>query len=67
MGALEKPRNFPIPRLNNYNKSLKKLKGPLSLHSELESIEEDELSDYFDSHSSRNEKLKDCLFEREEE
>ena len=48
-GNRSKPRNFPIPRLNNYNKSLKKLKGPLSLCSELESIEEDELSDNFDS------------------
>ena len=36
----EQPRNFPIGRLNNYNKTLKKHKGPLSLMSELESIDE---------------------------
>ena len=33
-------RNFPIGRLNNYSKTLKKHKGPLSLSSELESIDE---------------------------
>ena len=36
----DQPRNFPIGRLNNYNKTLKKHKGPLSLMSELESIDE---------------------------
>ena len=40
----DQPRNFPIGRLNNYNKTLKKHKGPLSLMSELESI--DEIDDY---------------------
>ena len=49
------PRNFPIGRLNNYNKTMKKHKGPLSLASELESIEEDEFSDKLNS--SRNEIL----------
>ena len=34
------PRSFPIGRLNNYNKMMKKHKAPLSLMSELESIEE---------------------------
>lgn len=34
------PRNFPIGRLNNYNKVMKKHKAPLSLMSELESIDE---------------------------
>lgn len=43
------PRNFPIGRLNNYNKNMKKHKGPLSLMSELESIDEVELSDKFDN------------------
>ena len=39
------PRNFPIGRLNNYNKNMKRHKGPLSLASELESIEEGDSSD----------------------
>jgi len=34
------PRNFPIGRLNNYDKLMKKHKQPLSLMSELESIDE---------------------------
>ena len=34
------PRSFPIGRLNNYDKLMKKHKGPLSLASELESIDE---------------------------
>ena len=34
------PRNFPIGRLNNYDKEMKKHKGPLSMVSELESIED---------------------------
>ena len=54
-GTSDIPRNFPIGRLNNYNKTMKKHKGPLSLASELESIEEDEFSDKFNS--SRNEIL----------
>jgi len=54
-GTLSVPRSFPIGRLNNYNKNLKKHKGPLSLMSELESIDEIELSDKFGSsqHKSR--------------
>lgn len=44
-------RNFPIGRLNNYDKQMKKHKGPLSLMSELESIDEVELSDKIDSSS----------------
>ena len=36
----DQPRNFPIGRLNNYDKTLKKHKGPISLMSELESIDE---------------------------
>ena len=47
------PRSFPIGRLNNYNKTMKKHKGPLSLASELESIHEIELSDRLES-SSQN-------------
>ena len=44
------PRSFPIGRLNNYNKKLKMHKGPLSLMSELESIDEGgELSDRHES------------------
>ena len=43
------PRNFPIGRLNNYNKTMKRHKGPLSLASELESIEEADFSDRADS------------------
>ena len=54
-GTSDIPRNFPIGRLNNYNKTMKKHKGPLSLASELESIEEDEFSDKLNS--SRNEIL----------
>ena len=54
-GTQSVPRSFPIGRLNNYNKNLKRHKGPLSLISELESIDEIELSDKFDSsqHQSR--------------
>jgi hypothetical protein len=48
-GTQSVPRSFPIGRLNNYNKNLKRHKGPLSLISELESIDEVELSDRFDS------------------
>ena len=36
----EKPRNFPIGRLNNYNKNLRKLKGPLSMANKMEHIAE---------------------------
>ena len=43
--SIMKPRNFPIIGLNNYSKKLKKQKGPLSLRSELESIDEDEPSE----------------------
>ena len=43
------PRNFPIGRLNNYDKKMKKHKGPLSLKNDLESIDEVELSDRHDS------------------
>lgn len=32
------PRHFPIGRLNNYNKMMKRHKGPLSFVSDLESI-----------------------------
>ena len=39
------PRSFPIGRLNNYNKTMKKHKGPLSMMSELESIDEVEVSE----------------------
>ena len=39
------PRSFPIGRLNNYNKTMKRHKGPLSLMSELESIKEDSSSE----------------------
>ena len=45
----DEPRNFPIGRLNNYNKTMKKHRGPLSLMSELESIHEVELSDNIES------------------
>ena len=41
----DQPRNFPIGRLNNYSKQLKHHQGPLSLMSELESIDEIEKSD----------------------
>ena len=39
-GPAADPRNFPIGRLNNYDKEMKKHKGPLSMVSELESIED---------------------------
>lgn len=45
------PRSFPIGRLNNYNKTMKKHKGPLSFTSELESIDEVDQSDKLDSSS----------------
>ena len=35
-------KTFPIGRLNNYDKEMKKHKGPLSFCSQLESIEDDE-------------------------
>ena len=47
------PRSFPIGRLNNYNKTMKKHKGPLSLMSELESIDEVELSDKYEKSSQQ--------------
>ena len=34
--------NFPIGKLNNYDKGLKKYRGPLSMVSELESVREAE-------------------------
>ena len=46
------PRHFPIGRLNNYNKMMKRHKGPLSFVSDLESIQEDELSEKQDPDSS---------------
>lgn len=48
-GTANKPRSFPIGRLNNYNKTMKKHKGPLSMMSELESIDEEQLSERFES------------------
>ena len=48
-GTQGTPRSFPIGRLNNYNKIMKKHKGPLSFMSELESIEEDEMSEKCES------------------
>ena len=38
-------RNFPISRLNNYDEQMKKHRGPLSMVSELESIEDDDDED----------------------
>ena len=43
--SIMKPRNFPISSLNSYSKKLKKHIGPMSLRSELESINEDEPSE----------------------
>ena len=40
LDSKDEPRNFPIGRLNNYSKQLKQHRGPLSLTSELESIDE---------------------------
>ncbi len=48
-GTQGTPRSFPIGRLNNYNKIMKKHRGPLSFMSELESIEEDEMSEKCES------------------
>lgn len=36
----EAVRNFPIGRLNSYDKKMKAHRGPVSLHSDLESIDE---------------------------
>ena len=48
-GALDKPRNYPVSRLNRYDKKMKKHRGPISMMSELESIDESgELDDQFD-------------------
>ena len=56
-GSQSVPRGFPVGRLNNYNKTMKKHRGPLSMMSELESIDEgQELSDKQKS-SSLEEKL----------
>jgi len=44
-GTAGVPRHFPIGRLNNYNKMMKRHKGPLSFVSDLESIQEDEFSE----------------------
>ena len=40
-GQKKDARNFPIGRLNNYDKEMKKHKGPLSMMSELESIKDE--------------------------
>ena len=45
LDSRDQPRNFPIGRLNNYSKQLKRHQGPLSLMSELESIDEIDKSD----------------------
>lgn len=72
-GTQTVPRAFPIGRLNNYNKNMKKHKGPVSLVSELESIDEaGELSDKFDSsynkNNSRQFNQEDfCLFDADKE
>lgn len=42
-------RNFPVSRLNNYSKTMKRHKGPLSLASDLESIEENGDDDFNDA------------------
>ena len=49
-------KNFPIGRLNNYSKQLKMHKGPLSMVSELESIDEEFLggSDGFNFSNSQS-------------
>ena len=42
------PRSFPVGRLNRYDKKMKQHRGPLSMMSELESIDENgELSDRY--------------------
>lgn len=55
LDSREKPRNFPIGRLNNYDKQMKKHRGPLSLMSELESIDEISLSDKLGEYSQPEE------------
>ena len=57
-GTSSVPRSFPIGRLNNYNKNMKKHKGPLSMMSELESIEEADFSDKAES-SRKESEIKD--------
>lgn len=53
IGPNSQPRNFPVGRLNNYTKTMKKHKGPVSMLSELESIDEgNELSDKLQCSSS---------------
>ena len=68
--------NFPIGRLNNYDKGLKKYKGPLSMVSELESICERERSMAVDQESlkgsientdSINSYLEDPAFEGDQQ
>ena len=49
----EKSKGCQINRLNNYNKTLKKHKGPLSLQSDLQSIKEDEESSKHESQNKR--------------
>lgn len=50
------PRSFPIGRLNNYNKNMKRHKGPVSMISELESIDEaGEMSDKLESSYKKRE------------
>ena len=47
-GSQGTPRNFPVGRLNRYDKKMKKHRGPLSMMSELESIDENgELDEQF--------------------
>lgn len=55
VNSTDEIRNFPIGRLNNYDKELKKHKGPLSLASELESIEDlEEIEDCSSKNNRRH-------------
>ena len=61
LDSRDKPRNFPIGRLNNYSKQLKGHRGPLSLMSELESIDEIDKSDDQMLNQFSLDKSNDCI------
>ena len=50
-------RNFPIGRLNNYDPKMKMHRGPVSLDSDLESIDEALSSDKEETFSDKNKQL----------
>lgn len=59
-------KNFPIGRLNNYDPMMKMRRGPVSLDSDLESIDEANSDDYNDGTNSDRKLVFNQEYVREE-